>query len=86
MHGKIVSVSSERGVGVIAPDEEGGELEFHQNVLHGISLDELTEGVEVEFLLGQEAGDRPSEGLRVVDVRPAEAKVMANADEATPTE
>ena len=26
MNGKIVSVSPEQGVGVIAPDEEGGEL------------------------------------------------------------
>jgi cold shock CspA family protein len=86
MHGKIVSVSAERGVGVIAPDEEGGELVFHQNVLHGASLDDLAEGMEVEFLLGQEAGTRPSDGLRVVDVRPAEAKVAATADEAAPAE
>lgn len=81
MHGKIVSVSAERGTGVIVPDEEGGELAFHQNVLHGVSLADLEEGAEVEFLLGQEAGDRPSDGLRVVDVRLAEEKVAALADE-----
>ena len=86
MYGKIVSVSSERGVGVIAPDEEGGELEFHQNVLHGVTLDELAEGMEVEFLLGQAAGARPSEGLRVVDVRLAEVKVPAVDYEVLPSE
>jgi cold shock CspA family protein len=81
MHGKISSISVEQGTGVIVPDEEGGEVVFHRNVLHGIGLDELEEGMEVEFLLGQEAGDRPSEGLRVVDVRLAEEKVTATADE-----
>ena len=86
MRGKILSVSAEQGVGVIAPDEEGGELTFHRNVVHGVPLDDLTEGMEVEFLLGQEAGDRPSDGLRVVDVRPAEEKVAAMADETAPAE
>jgi cold shock CspA family protein len=86
MHGKIVSVSAEQGIGVIAPDEEGGELTFRQNVLHGVSLDDLSEGTEIEFLLGKEAGDRPSDGLRVVDVRPAAAKVAATADEVSRAE
>jgi hypothetical protein len=49
-------------------------------VLHGVTLDNLSEGTEVEFLLGQEAGDRPSDGLRVVDVRLAEVKVAAVND------
>ena len=84
MNGKIVSVSLDQGVGIIAPDEEGGELSFRSAALHGIALDDLTEGMDVEFLLGQEAGARPSDGLRVVDVRPAEAKVAVAADDETP--
>lgn len=82
MLGRIVSVSLSLGSGVIAPDEEGGELTFQDDVLHGTSLDELSPGMEVEFLLGQESGDRPSAGLRVVDVRRAEpsgAPVTINA-------
>jgi cold shock CspA family protein len=87
MNGKIVSVSPEQGVGVIAPEEEGGELSFRSTALHGIALDDLTEGMDVEFLLGQEAGARPSDGLRVVDVRPAEAKVAAaTTDDETPSD
>jgi cold shock CspA family protein len=86
MNGKIVSVSLEQGVGVIAPEEEGGELAFTGSVVHGVSLDELAEGMDVEFLLGQESGARPSDGLRVVDVRPAELKVVAVPDEAAPAE
>ena len=77
MHGRIASISPERGVGFITPDEEGGEISFHRNALHGASFDELEPGVTVEFMLGQEAGHRPSEGLRAVDVR--------LADEAVPT-
>ena len=69
MRGKIASVSAERGCGFIAPDEEGGEIFFHRNALHGADFNELTPGVAVEFMLGQEAGTRPSEGLRAVDVR-----------------
>ena len=69
MHGKIASVSPERGVGSIMPDEEGGEIAFDRSALHGASFEELAPGITVEFMLGQEAGTRPSEGLRAVDVR-----------------
>jgi cold shock CspA family protein len=79
MLGRIVSISPERGLGVIAPAEEGGELTFQREVLHGTSLEELSPGLEVEFLLGQEAGDRPSAGLRVVDVRLVEPDVPPDA-------
>ncbi len=77
MHGRIASISPEAGFGFITPDEEGGEIFFHQSALHGASFDELAPGVTVEFMLGQEAGDRPSEGLRAVDVRLADDAVPA---------
>ena len=72
MHGRIASVSPEAGLGFITPDEEGGEISFHRDALHGASFEDLAPGVAVEFMLGQEAGARPSEGLRAVDVRLAE--------------
>jgi CspA family cold shock protein len=77
MHGKIASISPERGFGFITPDDEGGEIFFHRNALHGTSFNELTEGIAVEFMLGQEAGARPSDGLRAVDVRLAAAPASA---------
>ena len=86
MHGKIASVSPESGYGYITPDEEGGEILFHRSALHGIEVAELEPGVAVEFLLGQEAGARPSEGLRAVDVRLADDAVPAVDFEALPAE
>ena len=86
MHGRIASVSSERGSGFITPDEEGGEIFFHRNALHGVEFDELAPGIAVEFMLGQEAGARPSEGLRAVDVRLADDAVLAVDHEALSAE
>lgn len=86
MHGKIASVSPERGVGSITPDEEGGEIVFDRSALHGASFEELAPGVAVEFMLGQEAGTRPSEGLRAVDVRLADDAVPAVDGEVLPAE
>lgn len=80
MHGKIASVSPERGFGFITPDEEGGEIFFHRNALHGSAFDDLEPGTPVDFLLGQEAGDKPSDGLRAVDVRLAEVRAAAPHD------
>jgi cold shock CspA family protein len=86
MHGKIASVSPERGFGFITPDDEGGEIFFHRSALHGADFEELAAGVAVEFMLGQEAGDRPSEGLRAVDVRLADDAVPAVDHERLPAE
>lgn len=72
MHGTIARVSPERGFGYITPDEEGGEIVFHRDALHGVELQELAPGVAVEFTLGHEDGGQPSEGLRAVEVRLAE--------------
>jgi cold shock CspA family protein len=77
MHGRIASLSPERGFGFITPDEEGGEIFFHRNALHGVEFEELAPGVTVEFTLGQETGDQPQEGLRAVDVRLADDAVPA---------
>lgn len=86
MHGRIASVSPEDGLGFITPDEEGGEISFHRNALHGAAFEDLAPGVAVEFMLGQEPGARPSEGLRAVDVRLAEDAVSAVDHAALPTE
>ena len=86
MHGRIASVSPEAGLGFITPDEEGGEISFHRDALHGASFEDLTPGVAVEFMLGQEAGARPSEGLRAVDVRLAEEALPAVDHAALPAE
>ena len=86
MHGKIASVSPERGVGIITPDEEGGEVVFRRNALHGVDFEEMAPGMAVEFMLGQEAGARPSEGLRAVDVRLVDNAAPAVDHEALPAE
>jgi cold shock CspA family protein len=81
MRGKIASIETDRDFGFITPDEEGGEIYFHRNALHGADFDELEPGVAVEFMLGQEAGSRPSEGLRAVDVGLAEVPAAATPAE-----
>ncbi len=86
MHGRIASISPDGGFGFITPDEEGGEIFFHRSALHGAAFEELAPGVAVEFMLGQEAGDRPSEGLRAVDVRLADDAVPAVDHEVLPAE
>jgi cold shock CspA family protein len=86
MQGRIASISLDRGIGFITPDEEGGEIFFRRNALHGANFEELAPGVAVESMLGQEAGDRPSEGLRAVDVRLATDAVPAADHEVPPAE
>jgi cold shock CspA family protein len=86
MHGRIASISPERGFGFITPDDEGGEIFFHRSALHGADFEELAEGVAVDFTLGQEAGDRLGEGLRAVDVRLADDAVAAVDHELLPPE
>jgi CspA family cold shock protein len=86
MRGTIARVSPERGFGFITPDEEGGEIVFHRDALHGSEFSELNEGVAVEFTLGHEQGDQPSEGLRVVDVRLADDTGPAVDDGTLPAE
>jgi cold shock CspA family protein len=86
MLGTIARISPERGIGFITPDEEGGEICFHRNALHGVEFDALAAGVAVEFTLGYEAGDQPNEGLRAVDVRLADDANSAVAHETLPAE
>jgi cold shock CspA family protein len=84
MRGRIASVSPDGSFGYITPDDEGGEIVFHRHALHGSAFDELEPGVAVELRLGQEAGDRPSDGLRAVDVRLARNTVPAVNRETPP--
>jgi cold shock CspA family protein len=84
MRGKIASISPEQGFGFITPDEEGGELSFPRSALHGAAFDDLSAGDAVEFLLGQESGARPSDGLRVVDVRLANETALTVNREGAP--
>ena len=86
MRGKIARVSPEHAIGFITPDEEGGEIVFHRDVLHGVEFEELAEGVAVELTLGHEEGDRTNEGLRAVDVRLADHAIPAVDGEALPAE
>jgi cold shock CspA family protein len=86
MRGKIASIETDRDFGFITPDEEGGEIYFHRSALHGANFDDLGEGIAVEFMLGQEAGDRPSEGLRAVDVQLAPDAVSAAEHEMLPAD
>lgn len=86
MHGTIARVSPERGFGSITPDEEGGEIFFHRDALHGVTFEELAVGVAIEFTLGHEEGNRPSEGLRAVDVRLADDAAPDVDHEALPAE
>ena len=85
MHGRITSISPERGFGFIAADD-GGEFFFHRSALHGVDFEELAEGVTVEFTLGHETGDRPDEGPRAVDIRLADDAIPAVDNEALPPE
>jgi cold shock CspA family protein len=86
MRGRIASISPERGSGFIAPDEEGGEIYFRRDALHGADFTSLAEGVAVEFTLGHEQGTRANEGLRAVDVRLADAADPAVDHETLPAE
>jgi cold shock CspA family protein len=86
MHGKVASVSPERGFGFITPDEEGGEVFFHRSALHGVEFEDLAAGVAVEFTLGHESGDQLREGLRAVDVRIADDAIPAIDHEVLPAE
>jgi cold shock CspA family protein len=86
MQGTIARISPERGFGFITPDEEGGEVFFHRDALHGADFGDLAAGVAVEFTLGREEGDQPREGLRAVDVRLADDAVPAVDHETLPAE
>jgi len=86
MHGTVASISPERGFGFITPDDEGGEVFFHRSALHGADFEELAAGVAVDFTLGHEEGDQPSEGLRAVDVRLADDAIPAVDHEVLPAE
>ena len=82
MHGKVASVSPERGFGFITPDEEGGEVFFHRSALHGVEFEDLAAGVavELECPLTGAVGDRDA-----TDGQQRAAGVAAEEDEAVLT-
>ena len=48
----------DRGFGFIKTGE-GGDLFFHRNELEGVEFNNLSEGQEVEFEMGQDRNGRP---------------------------
>jgi cold shock protein len=62
--GTIKKLIADKGFGFISG--ERGELFFHHTGLHGVTIEELREGQEVEFKEG-----KGPKGPRAEDVRPA---------------
>jgi CspA family cold shock protein len=85
MRGTVASVVPERGFGFITT-ADGGEFFFHRGALQAVDFEELAEGVEVEFEVGDEPGDQPGERPRAVNIRLAETAVPAVDHEVLPRE
>jgi cold shock CspA family protein len=71
---------------IIGPN--GEEYFFHQSALKETEFEELAPGVPVEFHgeTATEAGDRPDEHLRAIDVRLTDDAVPAVDNETLPVE
>ena len=68
--GKIGRLIKDHGfLGFITP-EQGEDLFFHRNELHGVASDSLKEGQQVEFEVGQGSEGRP----QALNVRLAQPK------------
>jgi cold shock protein len=85
MRGTIADISPERGFGFIAAPD-GGEYFFHRSALQATEFEELAPGIEVEFEVNRESGDRPNEGPRAVNVRLADEAIPAVDHEVLPAE
>ncbi len=64
MKGTIKKIT-DRGFGFISPEGEEKELFFHSNDLKGVTFEELKEGDEVEFEMGEsEKGPKATDVTR----------------------
>lgn len=64
MKGTIKKIT-DRGFGFISPEGEDKDLFFHSNDLKGLTFEELKEGDEVEFEMGEsEKGPKATDVAR----------------------
>ena len=63
MTGSIQTIRSDKGFGFIK-DEGGKEYFFHRSAVHGEGLEDLKEGDNVEFDLGQGVKGPRAENVR----------------------
>lgn len=63
--GKIKKVIAEKGFGFV--EAQGGDLFFHHSELQGVSIEQLREGQQVEYTVGQGKKGPCATAVRVVD-------------------
>lgn len=68
LRGTIARLVAERGFGFIAGNN-GREYFFQLGALQGVDFGDLSPGIPVTFLVGEDPGDRPGEHPRAVSVR-----------------
>ncbi len=85
MRGTVDSVVADNGFGFIT-GEDGQQYFFHRTALKAVDWDQIAPGVVVNFAQGEDAGDRPGEHPRAVDVRLAEDSPVAVDNELLPPE
>jgi CspA family cold shock protein len=63
--GKVKKVIAEKGFGFI--EAQGGDLFFHHSELQGVAIEELREGQQVEYTVGQGKKGPCATAVRVVE-------------------
>jgi cold shock CspA family protein len=85
MQGTVDRVVPESGFGfLVGPN--GEEYFFHQSALKETRFEEIAPGTPVTFEVSEEAGDRPDEHLRAVNVRMTDEALPAIDNEPLPPE
>jgi len=62
--GKVKKIIADKGFGFI--EGERGDLFFHHSELQGVAIEELREGQQVEYTVGQGKKGPCATGVRVV--------------------
>lgn len=63
--GKVKKVIAEKGFGFI--EAQGGDLFFHHSELQGVAIEQLREGQQVEYTVGQGKKGPCATGVRLAD-------------------
>ena len=63
--GKVKKVIAEKGFGFI--EAQGGDLFFHHSELQGISIEQVREGQQVEYTVGQGKKGPCATAVRVIE-------------------
>ena len=63
--GKVKKVIAEKGFGFV--EAQGGDLFFHHSELKGVSIEELREGQQVEYTVGQGKKGPCATAVKLVD-------------------